>query len=387
MRRSLSRHFLAIASFLALGACQAPTARTPEETIPAGRSLVGGGITAGGSSVVAIGAGGADCGAPEVWSRAGRGWTERATGAALPGPCPALTARLSGDGRTLAVYDFSEARAALFDLGASGVTPAGTAAISSAIGSRFPPPGPNVALSGDGGRLLLGALNRGCRSAGGPRICGIAQLFEHEQGAWRSVATLRPPESDDGFAQFGQSVALTADGSLAVAGGTGLPGGIGTLWLYRLGSAAPEAFQKLTAPDEQPEFANSLALAADGSWLAVGGSQSVHLFRRQGEGFTFDRALAPPDPSAGYYGETVALSGDGRWLLVGAPRTDCDAGDRCGIAYLYDRSRGWELARTVRPATSTADANFGHRLAISPDGRAFAVQGALIHLFGAEGTS
>ena len=382
MRCGSSGRSLVIAALLALGACQAPTAPMREAGIPAGRSLVGGGLAAGGNSLAAVGATSAGCGAPEVWARMGQGWTKRAEGTPLAASsCPALGSRLSADGGTLAVYDFSEARATVFDFAASGVTPAGSAAITSAIGSRFPPPGPSVALSGNGDRLLIGALNRGCRTGGGPRICGIAELFERGQGSWRHAATLRPPELDDGFAQFGQSVALTADGRLALAGGTGLPGGIGSLWVYRLDKAEPEAVQKLTAPDEQPEFANSLSLAADGSWLAVGGSQSVHLFRRQGEGFAFDRTLGPPDPMAGYFGETVALSADGRWLLVGAPRTDCDAGDRCGIAYLYDRSRGWELARTVRPANPTADANFGHRLAISPDGRYLAVQGAAIHVF------
>jgi hypothetical protein len=386
MRFGLSRRSLAVAALLALGACQAPTAPMRQEDIPAGRSLALGGITAGGGSVVTLGATDADCGAPEVWARGGGGWARRAVGPSLgASPCPALTARLSGDGHVLAVYEFSGARAAVFDVAGAQVTPAGTAAIASAIGSRFPPPGPSVALSGDGSRLLLGALNRGCRSPAGFRICGTAELFEREGGAWRSTATLRPPAADDGFAQFGQSVALTADGGLALAGGTGLPGGVGTLWVYRLGTPEPAAFQKLTAPDEQAEFANSLALAADGSWLAVGGSQSVHLFRRQGEGFVFDRTLDPPNSLAGYFGETVAISGDGRWLLVGAPRTDCEAGDRCGVAYLYDRSRGWGLVRTIRPATHTADANFGHHLAISPDGRQFAIQGAVIHVFTASG--
>ena len=385
MRFGFPRRSLAVAALLALGACQTPTAPMREEDIPAGRSLVGGGITAGGAAVVAVGTD-TDCGAPEVWARGGGGWVQRAIGPSLAtNPCPVLAARLSGDGHVLAVYDFSEARAAVFDLAGAQVTPAGTAAIASAIGSRFPPPGPSVALSGDGGRLLLGALNRGCRSPAGFRICGTAELFEREGGAWRRAAILRPPAADDGFAQFGQSVALTADGGLALAGGTGLPGGIGTLWVYRLGTPEPAAFQKLTAPDEQAEFANSLALAADGSWLAVGGSQSVHLFRRQGEGFVFDRTLGPPDRLVGYYGETVAISDDGRWLLVGAPRTDCDAGDRCGVAYLYDRNRGWGLARTIRPTTEVADANFGHHLAISPDGRQFAIQGAEIHVFTASG--
>ena len=372
-----------LAALLALGACQTATVSMREDDIPAGRALVPGGLTADGASIVALGAAADACGAPEVWGRSTSGWREVATGAPVPvSPCPSLTARLSPDGRVLAVHDFGAGRAMVYDLTASSLVPAGTATIEGTAGSRFPPPGANVALSADGGRLLLGSLNRGCRHpAGGERICGTAVLFARDGERWRSIATLRPPEAEDGFTRFGQSVALTGDGALALAGGTGVPGGVGALWVYRLDGGEPRPLQRLTAPAEQPEFANSLSLAADGSWLAVGGSQAVHLFRRQGDGFVLDRSLGPPDPLAGYFGETVALSADGRWLLVGAPRTDCEAGDRCGVAYLYDRTRSWALARTIRPATNAADANFGHRLALSPDGRYLAVQGAVIHVF------
>jgi hypothetical protein len=94
--------------------------------------------------------------------------------------------------------------------------------------------------------------------------------------------------------------------------------------------------------------------------------------------------LVPPDLTAGYFGETVALSRDGRRLLVGAPRTDCPEGPRCGLVYLFERDRFWRLARTIRSATSTADANFGHHLALSADGRHAAAQGAVLHVFALE---
>ncbi len=289
----------ALAALLALGACQAATVPMREDDIPAGRALVPGGLTADGASVVALGAAADACGAPEVWGRSTSGWREVATGAPVPvSPCPSLTARLSPDGRVLAVHDFGAGRAMVYDLTASGLVPAGTATIEGTAGSRFPPPGPNVALSADGGRLLLGSLNRGCRHpAGGERICGTAVLFARDGERWRSIATLRPPEAEDGFTRFGQSVALTGDGTLALAGGTGVPGGVGALWVYRLDGGEPRPLQRLTAPDEQPEFANSLSLAADGSWLAVGGSQAVHLFRRQGDGFVLDRVARAARPA------------------------------------------------------------------------------------------
>ena len=195
---------------------------------------------------------------------------------------------------------------------------------------------------------------------------------------WR---VLLPPPDQDGLTRFGQSVALSPDGTLALAGGTGDSGGVGMLWVYVMEASEPQPVQSLTAPAPQPGFANALSWSADGSWLAVGGEQSVHLFERQGQGFALRKTLVPPDQAAGYFGETVALSGDGRLLLVGAPRTNCPEGDRCGVAYLYDRARSWGLARTIRPDSNAGDANFGHHLAISRDGRHLAVQGAIIHVF------
>jgi hypothetical protein len=228
----------------------------------------------------------------------------------------------------------------------------------------------------------LGSINRGCRiPAPGERTCGVAELFERRDGVWHRSTRLLPPSDWDGATRFGQSVALSGDGTLALAGGTGEPGEEGSLWVYALGEPEPRPVQQLTAPVGEPGFANDLALAADDSWLAIGGDQSVHLFRRAGGQFALQASLAPPHPEAGYFGETVALSGDGRLLLVGAPRTNCAEGDRCGVAYLFDRDRSWGLARTIRPATNTPDANFGHHVAISRDGRHLAVQGAVIHVF------
>jgi WD40 repeat protein len=325
------------------------------------------------------------CRAAEAWERSGAEFRKAATGTPLAGtPCPSVTARLAADGRTLAVYEYSEGRAEIMVLDGDRFTSIGSAAITASAGSRFPPPGPNLAFSADGGRLLLGSINRNCRTpSSAERYCGVAELFERRDGAWQRSAVLLPPPDQDGLTRFGQSVALSPDGTLALAGGTGEAGGVGTLWVYRLDSPEPRPIQDLTLAEPEPGFANALSWSADGSWLAVGGDQSVHLFERQGEGFALRKTLGPPvGSSAGYFGETVALSGDGGRLLVGAPRTNCPEGDRCGVAYLFDRDRGWALARTVRPATNAGDANFGHHLAISRDGRHLAVQGAIIHVFG-----
>ncbi len=374
---------------LVVAGCQQPRAPLVEADIPAGRTLVTDGVAERGQRIVAVAAEGADCHMPEAWSRAGDAWQELAVGPPLAArPCPAVTARLAADGRTLAVYDFGAGRAEVFGLDGAAFQPLGSAAITAEIGSRFPPPGPNVALSADGSRLLLGSINRNCRTpSAAERYCGVAELFERRGERWERVATLLPPPDQDGFTRFGQSVALSPDGMLALAGGTGEPGFAGKLWVYPVSGAEPPPGQELAAPEMQTGFANAVSWSGDGTALAVGGDQAVHLFQRRGDRFELERTLPPPDGSAGYFGETVALSGNGRRLLVGAPRTDCAQGDRCGVAYLFERGQSWALARTIRPATNAGDANFGHHLAISPDGRHLAVQGAIIHVFTIDGGS
>ena len=120
------------------------------------------------------------------------------------------------------------------------------AAITATPGSRFPPPGPNLALSSDGSRLLLGSINRNCRTPSpAERYCGVAELFERRDGAWQRTATLLPPPDQDGLTRFGQSVALSPDGTLALAGGTGEAGGAGMLWVYAMDGPEPQPIQAL----------------------------------------------------------------------------------------------------------------------------------------------
>jgi hypothetical protein len=370
-------------------ACQAPAPAPRQAELPGGRTLVRGGLGPDGDLVVATDDAPEECHAPEAWRRAGGAWREAARGPAAladQSRCPPVTARLADDGRTLAVHDYSAGRAQVLDVAATGINPEGTAAITAEAGFAFPPPCPNLAFSGDAGKLLLGSVNRGCRArpaGGGGRACGLAELFERREGdGWERVATFLPVPERDGLIRFGQSVALAPDGSLALVGGTGEPGRSGALWVYAVEPGGPRLVQIL-APRGRREgwFANDVALSGDGNWLAVGGEQSVHLYERLGQGFAFRKLLTAPDAAAGHFGETVALSRDGRRLLVGAPRTACAEGERCGAVYLFERDRLWRLARTLRPATEAADTHFGHHLAISADGGEAAVQGRALHEF------
>lgn len=341
------------------------------------------GLTPDGDLVVTLDQAEKSCGAPQAWRSLATDVRPVTTGRARLGKhCPPVTARLAPNGSTLALYDFSAGRAFVYALAGAKITEDGEATLTTFGGYPFPPPGPNLALSGDGSRLLLGAPHHGCRARSVGIACGTAELFARESGGWWSRLIIRPSSEALQAVRFGQAVALTPDADMALVGGTGQPGHGGGLWLFSLAGGTVRELGALRPDRVDGWFANDVALAGDGSWLAVGGEQAVYLYQRAGDGFVLRQRLSAPEPAAGHFGEVVALATDGRTLVVGAPRSACAAGDRCGAAYLYGLEGGWTLTRVVTPTVRRADANFAHRLAVGRDGRHIAAQGAVLHVFG-----
>jgi hypothetical protein len=77
-----------------------------------------------------------------------------------------------------------------------------------------------------------------------------------------------------GKADFGQSVALSADGNTALIGGQEDAHGVGAAWVFtRSGSTWTERGEKLTGSGEinegAGEFGFSVALSADGNTIAA----------------------------------------------------------------------------------------------------------------------
>lgn len=144
-------------------------------------------------------------------------------------------------------------------------------------------------------------------------------------------------------------------------------------------------YVKAAAPAGNDRFGQSVAVSADGQFLAVGapGSASgrgsggaVYVFARTGAQWAQASRLAPPAPEPGdLFGYSLALSADGATLAVGAPTGSGDVG-HSGSAFVFTRGGGaaaWGLP--VRVAASNADAGdrFGWQVALSGDGTVLAV--------------
>lgn len=154
----------------------------------------------------------------------------------------------------------------------------------------------------------------------------------------------------------------------------------------------------------QDQFGEGLALSADGRFLAVGaygedgtnegiGSTpvrgpsntdvgAVYVFHRAGTGWVQEAYLKPGRSLRNaQFGYRLALSGDGHTLLVGSPTDDSGGSgvgadpdaqpgvSSSGAAYVFDRDAagGWTQTSYIKATAPEASARFGEAVSLSTD--------------------
>jgi hypothetical protein len=188
-----------------------------------------------------------------------------------------------------------------------------------------------------------------------------------------------------GAARQGSSVALSADGNTAIVGGPEDNNEAGAAWVFTRSGATWSQQAVLFISDEaSPEMArvgSSVALSADGNTAIAGGPEenetgAAFVFTRSGATWTAQTLLS--DFGIGsQQGFSVALSADGRVVIEGGP---FDA-NNAGAAYVFTRGDlqwNWPGSKLVGTGgTVGAEPEQGWSVALSPDG--------LIALVGAPG--
>jgi hypothetical protein len=233
--------------------------------------------------------------------------------------------------------------------------------------------GSSVALSADGNTALIG----GPSDHGG---AGAAWVFTRSGSTW----TQQGPKLTGAPANFGDCVALSADGNTALIGGPE-DGNDGAAWVFtRSGSTWTQQGSKLTGTRVPVNalFGSSVALSADGNTALIGGPYGyegnhdvgvVWVFTRSGstwtqQGSKRESARASEDGGS-LFGFGVALSADGNTALIGGP----DDGNG-GAAWVFTRSRStWTQQRSK--LTSTGATVFGESVALSADGNTALIGG------------
>jgi IPT/TIG domain/FG-GAP repeat len=225
--------------------------------------------------------------------------------------------------------------------------------------------GTSVAISANGRVVLAGAPtdNR--------RMKGTAWIFRRSGGDdW--VGQKLTARDEAGSAAFGFSVALSASGSTALVGGHGDSRHKGAVWVFeRSGSTWRQQGKKLTGGREIGAgwFGRSVALSAEGDVALIGGPQdrrglgAIWFFERSRSSWRQQDKLIPPNSGGRVlYGWDVALAANGKIALVGAPARRA--------AWILARSdSGWR--HRPRPLRNQ-DADFGRSVALSAGGNSAA---------------
>ncbi len=237
-----------------------------------------------------------------------------------------------------------------------------------------------VAIAANGSSILVGApvigdgvpsgkawlFVTGKNNAAQARVSSIFNAFKNNtsllqaakggnNGPWSVGHEFDNPVSDKpGY--FGSSLAISADGSEVLIGAYGeysstdssnQGDGVGAAYLYTQASGwgAPQVFTDVAAARLEG-FGNSVALAADGTTLAIGAQNAgvnsadaagnVFVYRHSGSGWNPLHTFSDPRPVDGNnFGSAVALSSEGASLLVGAMNVAVAGRGSAGLAYVF----------------------------------------------------
>ncbi len=238
--------------------------------------------------------------------------------------------------------------------------------------------GRGVALSGDGNTALAGAP----RENGGT---GAVWVFTRSGSTWTRQQQLTGGD-ESGAGWFGRSVAISADGDTALVGGLVDHGDTGAVWVFtRSGSTWSQQGAKLLGGAEESslgKFGASVALSANGEVALVGAPADASklgaawVFARSGSTWSQQGAKLTggmEESGAGEFGASVALSANGEVALVGAP---ADA-SKLGAAWVFARSGStWsQQGAKLTGGGEVGEGEFGNGVALSEDG-ALALIGA-----------
>src|SRR5271166_1454059 len=177
--------------------------------------------------------------------------------------------------------------------------------------------GESVALSGDGNTALIGAEYTASKA-------GAAWLFTRSGSTWTEKQKLTGG-GESGAGWFGSSVALSSNGNVALVGGDEDEGEAGSVWVFErssFGAAYSQVGIKLISGySGKVNFGDSVALSADGKTALVGGDDAnsikgaVWVFTNFGSGFKVQE-LFTAGAGTPLFGESVSLSADGNTALV-----------------------------------------------------------------------
>lgn len=251
-----------------------------------------------------------------------------------------------------------------------------------------------VAIADDGSRVVVGAQYEDDPTGTTTSDNGAAYVFARSGAVWTYEQKLLAPDKLDN-AQFGFSVGMSGDGSRVVVGAIYQDDATGTsttdngaAYVFLRAGAVWSMEQKLLAGDKASldQFGASVAMSSDGLRVAVGSSNdadstggftasngSVYVFSRALTVWTQEGKLLATDKATGdTLGASVAISSDGSRIVAGARSEDDATGSATtdnGAAYVFVRSgTAWSQEQKLLAPDKASSDELGSTVAISADG-------------------
>jgi len=237
-----------------------------------------------------------------------------------------------------------------------------------AANDRF---GSSVAISDDGATVIIGAN-------GGLVKAGAAFVFRYESSAWSAGVAL-PKTVNANNDMFGMSVAISADGSLAVVGAP-VSDAPGRAFFYKYSASAwveVKAWQSTTTSVTNNDFGRAIAISKDGHDVFVGANYATEIAAVSGAVYAFQwdgsssptlfKTILPGDVQASeVFGWSVWLSGDGNYLAAGSIGRSVAGAANAGAAYVFRNDSGsWTEIRRYQNPHPVENDQFGIGVCVS----------------------
>jgi hypothetical protein len=242
----------------------------------------------------------------------------------------------------------------------------------------------SAALSADGNTALVASPAHGS-------FHGAVRVFTRSESVWTQQAMLTGSEEtgeipeeqcieeagdEAGECSFGTSLALSADGNVALIGDPSATHRNGTAVVFARSNGKWSQEDLLTGPNENDEgrFGKSVALSADGTTALIGDPSAYNqhgaawVFTGSGSAWTLQGPSLWTDNSLlAHAGRSVALSSDGSTALIGAPGDSGYAG--AARAFTHSGSSWSTEPEPLKGGTEEgAEGHFGRSVALSGDG-------------------
>lgn len=233
-----------------------------------------------------------------------------------------------------------------------------------------------VAVSEDGSTAIAGApLDSG--------QTGAAWILTRSGDAWAVRRTRLTGSNPVGPSLAGSSVAISRDGNTALVGAPGDDSNAGAVWVFARQGADWTEQTKLSVPDSigRARLGASVAISGDGNTAVAGGPDdrgsagAVWIFVRSGDTWTeLSKLAGSGDAGASRQGDSVAISADGRTIVAGAP------GDGYGVgaAWIFANPTGnWvQQGGKLTGRGTVGEAGQGSAVAVSENGNLAVIGGS-----------